>query len=437
MSVAQVKSERLFGPAFSPDFVGKDDAAAEQDGFASLLTVLDGGDQPDTEGAPAGGGGQVVTPAASPVVALSAQLQAAITAAQLNGAVPTETEAVHEDTTQQTRDALDAWSKGPFAGAAMSTGGKVERPLQLQVVYVETHFAPVFEAALAGADPDAVAVPVLTRAGNTADGDSLPVSVTPAVELKATAVASVQGAGAEAEADVGNGSRGGPKRDDMPVSDVAMARPDEPLEVLDTNTQVPGTPVSVSKQISEGIARAGTVAEHVASPNVDHARLPGKLRILEIQLQPESLGSVTVRMQLKDGGLELHLMASRAETVEMIKRDREALGALLKSAGYTADEASIRVTLVDATTPAAAVTASSGAGAADMSNSGSGNGNGNGNGAGGSGTWSGAQGSAGDRSSGSRSRPDQGPTQPQADGAAAQGQPPAAAHSPVASGMYL
>lgn len=63
----------------------------------------------------------------------------------------------------------------------------------------------------------------------------------------------------------------------------------------------------------------------------------GAVRVLQIELKPASLGAVTVRIALKDNAVTLHLEAQRADTLEAIERDREALAGSLRAAGYTVD----------------------------------------------------------------------------------------------------
>ncbi len=66
-------------------------------------------------------------------------------------------------------------------------------------------------------------------------------------------------------------------------------------------------------------------------------------KVLHIQLQPEGLGTVTIRMSVKDQALRLDLEVGRGETAHMIQRDRETLSALLRSAGYMIDGVEVRV----------------------------------------------------------------------------------------------
>ena len=67
------------------------------------------------------------------------------------------------------------------------------------------------------------------------------------------------------------------------------------------------------------------------------------LKILQIQLQPADLGTVTVRMEMKNADLVLHVEADRAATADMIRSDQDSLSKLLRASGYNMDAGSIRV----------------------------------------------------------------------------------------------
>jgi hypothetical protein len=68
----------------------------------------------------------------------------------------------------------------------------------------------------------------------------------------------------------------------------------------------------------------------------------GPLKILHIKLEPDNLGEVSVKMRLVGGALELHLEASRAETVELLMKDKDVLNRLLRASGYTPDVVTIQ-----------------------------------------------------------------------------------------------
>jgi chemotaxis protein MotD len=67
------------------------------------------------------------------------------------------------------------------------------------------------------------------------------------------------------------------------------------------------------------------------------------IKVLQIELQPADLGTVSVRMELKDTGLRLHVEADRSKTADLIRGDEDTLSKLLRSAGYDINPASIRV----------------------------------------------------------------------------------------------
>lgn len=83
-------------------------------------------------------------------------------------------------------------------------------------------------------------------------------------------------------------------------------------------------------QISSAVQSEISVESEEISTN-------GAVRVLQIELKPASLGAVTVRIALKDNAVTLHLEAQRADTLEAIERDREALAGSLRAAGYTVD----------------------------------------------------------------------------------------------------
>ncbi len=68
----------------------------------------------------------------------------------------------------------------------------------------------------------------------------------------------------------------------------------------------------------------------------------GPLKILHIKLEPDNLGEVSVKMRLVGGVLELHLEASRTETLDMLMKDKDVLNRLLRASGYTPDVVTIQ-----------------------------------------------------------------------------------------------
>ncbi|WP_139315298.1 flagellar hook-length control protein FliK [Mongoliimonas terrestris] len=67
------------------------------------------------------------------------------------------------------------------------------------------------------------------------------------------------------------------------------------------------------------------------------------LHVLEIQLQPEELGSVRVELRAAGDRLAVRIIADEPETARLLTEDASALGRKLEAAGYTADGLLIQV----------------------------------------------------------------------------------------------
>lgn len=104
--------------------------------------------------------------------------------------------------------------------------------------------------------------------------------------------------------------------------------------------------VPPAQQIADRITAEATSApefvERTGMAPMQQGMKPA-LKILQIQLQPADLGTVTVRMELKDAELTLHVEADRKETADLIRNDQDTLTNLLRSAGYNVDTGSVRI----------------------------------------------------------------------------------------------
>jgi hypothetical protein len=80
----------------------------------------------------------------------------------------------------------------------------------------------------------------------------------------------------------------------------------------------------------------------LASAIVEQPSAPA-IKTLDIALEPDSLGSVTVKLRLSGERLELKIEASRSETMRLIDRDKDALSTALQSSGYSVDGLEIKV----------------------------------------------------------------------------------------------
>ena len=95
---------------------------------------------------------------------------------------------------------------------------------------------------------------------------------------------------------------------------------------------------SYTDGLSPGSQIARSVTAEIADTDPAPANKDGVLKVLHIELKPQNLGSVSVRMSLKDDVISLHMETSRHETTAAIEKERSALASALKSAGYVVDE---------------------------------------------------------------------------------------------------
>ena len=88
---------------------------------------------------------------------------------------------------------------------------------------------------------------------------------------------------------------------------------------------------------NKGLTR--DVAEQI-KVNITQSAIKGVDKI-EIKLNPADLGQLEIKMQIgKDGRLQTHIIASNAETLELLQKDLSGLKDAFNNAGYQTDEGS-------------------------------------------------------------------------------------------------
>jgi chemotaxis protein MotD len=100
------------------------------------------------------------------------------------------------------------------------------------------------------------------------------------------------------------------------------------------------------QQIASQVAsEAGTAVTEAARPMPAGfvVKPESAVKVLHLQLQPAELGTVTIRIAVKDNALRVDLEVGRNETAHLIQRERDALSALLRSAGYSIDGLDVRL----------------------------------------------------------------------------------------------
>ncbi len=62
---------------------------------------------------------------------------------------------------------------------------------------------------------------------------------------------------------------------------------------------------------------------------------------IEVRLKPEELGHIEIKMQIKNGKLQAHIISSRPETMEALQRDAQVLEKAFNEAGFQTDSNSL------------------------------------------------------------------------------------------------
>lgn len=211
------------------------------------------------------------------------------------------------------------------AGAALSSSEVAiatpgsGQPAKATITRNETHFAPILHST-AGLPADS---PPIHRAVKDGGGARRPAAVMPDTA----------------------GQRGGqnPSPDALPPT----APPDGsagahgtmagPATAPQTGGALPGFSAASASDIRQ--ADMPPPPARIASTHVAVGQ--GPARVLHIRLHPAELGTVTVRMRASDAGLEIHIEASRQETLALLQRDRGQLASILRHAGDTPENVTL------------------------------------------------------------------------------------------------
>jgi hypothetical protein len=135
----------------------------------------------------------------------------------------------------------------------------------------------------------------------------------------------------------------------MPESQVEPAGPLAPSSLALSQVAADGATFgAIGQQIADAVQRAmASPAEPATTrsvPGADPAAAPAfapALRTIKLQLNPHSLGVVTVVLTGSDGDLRIHLEAERAETFGKVEQERGVLSARLNGAGYAITEVTV------------------------------------------------------------------------------------------------
>jgi flagellar hook-length control protein FliK len=141
-----------------------------------------------------------------------------------------------------------------------------------------------------------------------------------------------------------------------PAAD-AVSRPSQ----VDANATAPNSAGSVQLgQLGDVIASAASELESQAADapttvNADggaNGARTAPVKELDVQLNPASLGAVTIQMRLTDGKLAVTIKADRPDTVKLIENERGSLSDKLQSLNFSVESVTVKPS--DAPTSASA-----------------------------------------------------------------------------------
>lgn len=92
---------------------------------------------------------------------------------------------------------------------------------------------------------------------------------------------------------------------------------------------------------ASGAAADGATTRLAPPPAITPSMAMGPVKVIEIALQPATLGSLTVTIRLSPSGLKVSVAATERETARTLSEDSAAMADLVKLAGYEVEEIDI------------------------------------------------------------------------------------------------
>jgi chemotaxis protein MotD len=356
--LAKVKAAMAAGPDATSAVAGEGDQAPEGErlleflkGSSDLPNAESGLGSQDLAALMQGMGGRTVT--ASDIAALVARLT--------QGSATEASETMGAAVAAQDRPVTSPEQAVLRALAKLS--GRDAAPVQeeeaiaavLTLLGRETHLGPAQIGAASSVHSQwAAEVAQQARQAAQAAANGKPPDATPTAALRTDqpnygAQLAAPGLVVTAAEEAGLGANfgeGGSAHTDGQVSADALVAPQAPTvavpaDVLPTG----GATASVTQQIADHIVSEASTLTPAGRPDIPtFVRHESPMKVLSIQLQPADLGTVTIRISVKDNTLRLDLEAGRGETVRLIQRDQDTLSTMLRSAGYLIDGMEVRLT---------------------------------------------------------------------------------------------
>ncbi|MCS3727173.1 flagellar hook-length control protein FliK [Bradyrhizobium betae] len=119
------------------------------------------------------------------------------------------------------------------------------------------------------------------------------------------------------------------------------------VTVVQQETHLPPAQFGPTQQVANAVVTelresSAPTASAAADLATSQTNAPEPLKILTINLEPPSLGNVTVRLRLVGSEVSVHLAAERKDTSLMLDQQRDSIRDLMQSAGYVADVAPVQ-----------------------------------------------------------------------------------------------
>jgi len=214
---------------------------------------------------------------------------------------------------------------------------------RIAVLGQETHIAPAQVLQIA---PQPGATPEQGAKAGRGKGDAEPPPTRTAAPASGRPGEQVQGpsawdakSGGEEGAD-GDGNGNGNGNEDRASSHPGVSTDSAIGSVAKDGARAFGAAPSPMQQVAGRIVAAALGAQPDGG-SIDGGSMRAVsspvIKVLHLELQPADLGTITIRMSLKQDGLDIRLEASRHDTAAMLQRDQEGLAKLLSSAGYRMD----------------------------------------------------------------------------------------------------
>ncbi|MGL4396781.1 MAG: flagellar hook-length control protein FliK [Hyphomicrobium sp.] len=110
----------------------------------------------------------------------------------------------------------------------------------------------------------------------------------------------------------------------------------------------PMTRQSPVQQLAAATASAAHAAVAVKDASAPAPEAP-IVKVLELRLEPDNLGTITVRMSITNGHMRLVLGVEAQDVARQVERDREELGKFLQASGFILDAVDVHAMRVEGT----------------------------------------------------------------------------------------